>query len=123
MSCRAIGSLRHRVRLEEPLRIELSGGAANITWVRAAVLYAAVEAISGKEIVIADGIAGRVTHRITIRYRADIAPHMRFTSFGGRPSASHTMSGASGRVYDIRNVLDRDGRRRWLECLCEERLP
>ena len=107
MTCRAIGSLRQRVRLEEPRRIELSGGAANITWSRVTVLCASVEALKGTEIEIAHRMVGRVSHRIVIRYRAGVAPAMRFV--------------CAGRTFDIIAAIDRDGRRRWLECQCQER--
>ena len=109
MSGRAIGSLRHSVRLEEPRRIELSGGAANIAWQRIAVLFAAIETTSGKEIEIADGMTGLVSHKIILRHRPGVTPQMRFVS--------------GSRLFEIRAVLDRDGRRRWLECLCGEHLP
>jgi SPP1 family predicted phage head-tail adaptor len=109
MSAPPIGALRRRLTLEAPVRTGEEGGTAVIEWNAVATLSAGVTPLSGREIVRADGIAARLTHRIVVRYSADLAPAMRFTD------------GAS--VFEIHAVLDVDGRRRWLECLCEERVP
>jgi SPP1 family predicted phage head-tail adaptor len=109
MSGRSIGALRRRLTLEAPVRTGEEGGTAVIEWSPVATLSASVTPQSGREIVRADGVAARVTQRIVVRYSADLAPAMRFTD--------------EGRVFDIHAVLDVDGRKRWLECLCEERIP
>lgn len=103
------GALRHRLTLEAPVRTEEEGGAASVAWTTVADVFAAITPGSGRELVAADGTAARATHAILIRWRPGVLPAMRF-------------SGA-GRVFDIHAVLDRDERRHWLECLCEERLP
>lgn len=109
MSCGVIGSMRHRADIERPVRNAGDGGTATITWQSLASVFARIETISGREIEMAHGIAGSVTHKVLIRYRADVLPEMRFAS--------------GGRNYHIRAAIDRDGRRRWLTCLCEEELP
>jgi SPP1 family predicted phage head-tail adaptor len=109
MSTPSIGTLRRRLTLEAPLRTGEEGGTAAIEWNAVATLSASVTPQSGREIVKADGVAARVTHQIVVRYSTDLSAAMRFTD--------------EGRVFDIHAVLDVDGRRRWLECLCEERGP
>ncbi|HXF53395.1 MAG TPA: phage head closure protein [Hyphomicrobiaceae bacterium] len=109
MSAPPIGALRRRLTLEAPVRTSEEGGAAVIDWSEVAIISAEVVAQSGREIVRADGLTGRLTHEIVIRYRADATPTMRFRD--------------GERVFAIHAVLDVDGRRRWLKCLCEERLP
>lgn len=109
MSCSVIGALRHRVVIERLVRTSDEGGTATLTWSALAIVFARIEANSGREIEVADGVAGRVTHKVLMRHRSDVLPEMRIV--------------AGTRILEIRAALDRDGRGRWLECLCEERLP
>jgi SPP1 family predicted phage head-tail adaptor len=109
MTAGAIGALRHRLTIEAPQRTAGDGGTATITWTAVAEVFARIEAVTGREIEVADGIAGRISHVILIRWRADIEPAMRFTE--------------GTRHFAIRAALDRDGLRRWLTCLCEEQRP
>lgn len=109
MSTNVIGSLRHRVTIERPERNVQDGGGASIDWITICTAFARIDSISGREIQFADGLAGRVSHKVLLRYRADILPEMRIV-FGSRR-------------LDIRSVLDVDARRSWLQCLCEEQLP
>lgn len=109
MSGPSIGALRQRLTLAAPVRTEGEGGTVTVTWESVATLSASVVPQSGRELVRADGIAARVTHEIVVRYQDDLLPAMRFT--------------ADERTFDIHAVLDEDGRRRWLKCLCEERVP
>ena len=104
-----IGALRHRVTLQRAVRTAADGGTATISWTSAGSLFARIEPVSGREIEIGDGVAARVTHKILIRHREDIGPEMRVVE--------------GSRVFEIRAVVDLEGRRRWLQCLCEERLP
>lgn len=104
-----IGALRHRLRLETQSRIAGDDGGAVVTWQPVAMLWAMVIPLTGREEVRADGLAAVSMHEVRVRYRADVAPEMRFAR--------------GARVLDIRAVRDPDGRRRWLSCLCEERAP
>ena len=104
-----IGQLRYRVVLQAPQRTEEDGGAATITWRDVAGIFAQIFPVTGREIVTADGTQGRVTHEVVIRAGVGAEPQMRIVE--------------GTRVLHIHAVLDIDGRRRWLKCLCEERLP
>ena len=103
-----IGTLRFRVILESPARIAEDGGAASYSWSSLGSMFARIKPIAGREIVAADGTSARVTHEVTLRHRDPIDATMRFID--------------GTRVLEIRAVLDMEGRRRWLRCLCEERL-
>ena len=109
MSSATIGALRRRLTLEQPVRGTDDGAAAALTWTGVADLWASVTSQSGREIVIGDGQAARITHAIEIRWRAGVTAAMRFRD------------GAT--VYDIRAVRDGDARRRRLVCLVEELAP
>jgi SPP1 family predicted phage head-tail adaptor len=104
-----IGSLDHRLMLQAPSRSPDGGGGATITWLLVAEVWAAVRPLSGNEGLDAEGVKGRVTHEVWIRYRAGVKPEMRFL-FGSRE-------------LDVRAVLDPEEQHRWLRCLCEERIP
>lgn len=104
----AIGDMRHRLALEAPLSAEDGGGGAKETWALVAEVWGAIRPISGSESVEADGLRGRVSHEIWIRYR-NLAPEMRFV--------------LGPRVFDIRAAIDVGERRRFLRCLVEERVP
>jgi SPP1 family predicted phage head-tail adaptor len=104
-----IGALRRRLTLEAPVRTEGEGGTAAIAWSPVAQVWAAVAPLAGRETVAADAVTGRVTHEVRLRFRDGVRPEMRFA--------------AGSRMFEIRAVLDEDERRRWLVCLCEERVP
>ena len=109
MSDGVIGSLRHRVSIERPLRTETDGGAAVISWTSLASVFARIEPVGGGEFDVADGQVGRVTHKVLMRYRSDVLPQMRIV--------------AGTRELEISAALDLDGRGRWLQCHCKEKLP
>lgn len=102
-----IGELRHRVSIERVIRVSDSAGGATTTWELVAMVWAAIWTRSSDELVEHDRVAGRATHDVWLRYRAGIDPGMRIV-FGAR-------------VFDIRGVIDQDGRRRFLKCPVAER--
>lgn len=108
MSVLHIGAMRHRIVLEEATRVADGGGGAVITWDAVAELWASITPTTGSEAVIADQLAGRVSHEIIVRHRADIVPAMRFR--------------LGARIFEILAALDVAERRRQLRCLCREEL-
>lgn len=101
-----IGAMRHRIRIERPVRTPDGGGGASIAWRRYCDAWAEIEPVSGGEGVVADGLKGRVSHAFRIRYRPGITPAMRAL--------------LGSRRFDIRAVLDIDERRRFARLLVEE---
>lgn len=108
MSVVHIGALRHRIVLEAATRVTDGGGGAVVTWLPVADLWASITPTTGTEVVVAEQIAGRVSHEIVVRYRADIVPAMRFR--------------LGSRIFEIIAALDITERRRLLRCLCREEL-
>ncbi len=100
-----IGKLRHRLTIEQEARTDDGGGGATIVWNDVAEIWAAVEAVAGREKAAAGRITGEVSHLVTIRYRSDLGPAMRFRR--------------NGEVFEILAILDRDGRGRFLDCHCQ----
>jgi len=101
-----IASLRDRLTLEQPVRSPDGGGGASVAWQPVADVWARVRPVTGEERLAHDQVAGRLTHRISIRHRPGVTPAMRFRQ--------------GPRIYEIVAVLDNSGRA-YLECLCEER--
>ena len=101
-----ISSLRDRLTLEQAVRAPDGGGGASLTWQTVAELWAHVRPITGDERLRHDQVAGRLTHRVSIRHRPGVTPAMRFRQ--------------GARIYEIVAVLD-SPRRTHLTCLCEER--
>jgi SPP1 family predicted phage head-tail adaptor len=103
-----IGALRHRVTLETPVRSADGGGGATVAWTAVAELWASIVPMRGVETVVADQLAGQVSHAITVRHRAGLVPAMRFR--------------LASRTFEIAAVIDVGEAHRLLRCLCREEL-
>lgn len=103
-----IGALSRLLALEAPNRSAQSGGGAIITWSVVSNVWARITPTSGGEKVVGDGVRERITHEIVIRYRPGVNATMRLTG--------------DGRVFEIKAAFDVGETKRWLRCLCEERL-
>ena len=99
--------LRHRIAIEQEVRTPDGGGGADVSWQLFAEVWAAIWPRTASEQLESDRVAGTATHDIWIRYRPGVTPQMRI-KFGNR-------------TFDIRGVLDMDGKRRWLKCVSQER--
>ncbi|MEO0809897.1 MAG: phage head closure protein [Pseudomonadota bacterium] len=101
-----LAALRHRVTIEQPIRTDDEGGAATLTWQQVATVWAEITGLDGREILRAETLVGRATHRIVMRYRTGIDASMRIVS--------------AGKYHEIISALDEEGRNQWLVCYCEE---
>lgn len=98
------------------LRIELSLQQAELTpdgmgghaqsWQEIATVFARIEPVSANARFGAGQTLEQVTHRITLRWRADLASGMRFVR--------------AGRVFEILTAHDPDETQRYLVCRCRE---
>ncbi len=102
----AIGEFRHRLNMQAADEIEDGAGGVTRTWEPLGDVWAAIEPLSLDDAVVSDKRLGQLTHRVTLRYRADITLAHRFV--------------LGARVFCIRAVRDPDERGRLLECLVEE---
>lgn len=102
-----IGRLSHRLALEREVRTGDGGGGATVIWETVAEMWGAVEMTSGTERVRAGAVAGEANTIITVRYRDDAVPAMRFRN--------------GTQIFEIVSALDVDGRRRYLRCQCQRR--
>lgn len=77
------GKLRHLVTLQSPSTARGSAGGTVDAWSDVATVHASIEPLQGREFIAAQQGQARVSHRVTIRYRAGVVPSMR-VSFGAR---------------------------------------
>jgi len=96
----APGDLRVELRLETLALTPDGAGGFSESWTETGLVFAMVEPASARDRFGAGQTLEEVTHRITIRHRADIASGMRLRR--------------GVRVFDIRTVNDPDETGRYL---------
>jgi SPP1 family predicted phage head-tail adaptor len=102
------GELRQRLVLEQPVETPDGAGGVTRSYATVATIWAAVTPVSARGDTVADERAATVTHRITIRARADVTTRHRLRD--------------GGRIFRIVALRDRDGRGRFTEIDAEERV-
>lgn len=101
-----IGSLRHRVTLQEYAGSADSYGAITEEWVDVTTVWAEIEPLSGKEFFVAQQVNSQVDIKIRIRYISGVMPQMRVL-YGTR-------------TFSIVSVLDIEERHREIHLMCKE---
>jgi len=92
------GKLRHRLTLQAPVVTQASDGGQVVTWQDVEQVWAQIEPLSMREMVLAQQVQSRVTHKIRLRYQATLPPTYQLVSTSGRVFAL-----ASVRTIDERN--------------------
>lgn len=100
--------LKQRITIEQPTESADGAGGTTRSWSTLATVWAELVPLrSGRgESLVNRQLTAEVTHRITIRYRADVTTAMR-VSYGGR-------------VFNIRKVTNVGEAKVTLEMLAEE---
>lgn len=68
------GPLRHRVTIETKREERDAHGGIVEVWAPLTTVWAAVEPLQGRELFLAQQVDARLSHRVTLRYQADITP-------------------------------------------------
>lgn len=101
------GDMRHVVTVQQRAVTVDSYGEQSTTWSDLhEPVFAAIEPLSGRELIAALSEQSEITHKVRIRYLAGVAPKHRLV-FGAR-------------YFDILAVRDVDERNREMELLCSE---
>lgn len=100
------GQLTARLELERPVATPDGQGGATIAYEAVASIWAKIEPAGHAVIERASAEAFTLTHRIWVRYRADIAAGMRLNK--------------GMRVFVVKAFFDPDETGRYLVCHCEE---
>ena len=101
-----IGSLRHRVTVCDKVTAEDNIGGTYDTWVDLFTISAKVEPVGAREQLFSMQMNHRVTHRVTIRYNANVLPEHRLTH--------------KGRTLNIKGIRNEEERGVWMIIDCEE---
>jgi SPP1 family predicted phage head-tail adaptor len=100
------GTLRHEAVLERMAPVSDGQGGHAEDWQEVARVFARIEPVSARSVIVADHAEARVTHRVTVRFRDDLKSGMRFL--------------IGERVLAISAVHDPEERGRFLQCLVRE---
>lgn len=103
------GRLPHRVVVELAAGSADGAGGETVAWDTLATVWARIEPAAAAEKIVAGHLSGVVSHRITMRYRADIAGGMRIVY--------------RGRIFRLLAVIDPDETRRFIVAKAEEERP
>ncbi len=103
------GRLRTELSLQTATRVSDGQGGSNETWEEVASVFALLEPSEAQPFFGADQPLETVTHRVTLRTRADVVRGMRFVK--------------GTRKFLILSVLDPDESGRFLVCRTEEARP
>ena len=101
-----LSKLAQRATLEARRLTPDGAGGYSATWDAVALIWCAIEPVSGANVFGPDATESRVRYRITIRRRSDVIAGMRVT--------------ASGREFYIKSVLDDGPRAQFLTLLTEQ---
>jgi SPP1 family predicted phage head-tail adaptor len=99
------GSLREPLQIQRKATVSDGMGGQAIQWVTMATVRGDVRPLSGREAVQAMQLQASLTHRIYIRYRADLTPADRLVM--------------RGQPLQIRAIVNVEMRNRWLELACD----
>ena len=93
------GSLNRRIKIQERVATQDSFGAQSATWVDLATLWAAIEALSGGELLRAQSVVAEVSHQITVRYQPIFANPKTVAGYRGV---------YRGRIFNIHASMNAD---------------
>lgn len=102
------GHLRHRIVIQQSIITRDSYGQPVASWVSVATVWAAIEPLSGRELIAAQAVQSEITTRISLRYLPGITSAMRVVH--------------GTRIYNIKTLLNLDERNRELQLMCSEGL-
>jgi len=101
-----IGPLRHRIQIQAPTLERGPRGEWSNDFDPVVTRWGSISPLTGREQLDAGKMEATVTHRIVIRYYAQLKPTYRLIS--------------QGRVYNIESIVNVDLRRRTMEILAIE---
>lgn len=105
------GKLRHLVTLQSlGARVDDGIGGGSIPFADVAELWASIEPLSGRELLLAGQLDDRMTTRVRTRYYAGVRPSWRI----------RWVDNGTVHVFDIKSIADKEERHIELEMMCEE---
>lgn len=102
------GDLRHQIEIQRYTEIQNDYGEITQTWNTIHTMRASVNPLSGKEYFASQQINAEVTHKVYIRYVADIKPSDRILF--------------NTRIFNITSIINYQERNITLELMCIEKI-
>jgi len=107
------GDLRHRIRIQQRATTIDSAGGQSVVWTDVAAVKAAIEPLSGRELLAAQAVRSAISHTITVRWQALFAD----------PQAAAALRVVYGtRIFNIEAALNVDERNRLVHMSAQEGL-
>ena len=107
------GNLRKRVTFQTRSAAVDSFGQQVTTWADAFTVWASIEPLSARELFAAQAIQSEVSHKVTVRYRAELTNPVAVAAI----RVSYV-----GRLFNVQGALNIDERRHSIELLATEGL-
>jgi SPP1 family predicted phage head-tail adaptor len=101
-----IGKMRHRVTIQTLIATPDADNAVEEVYSNVATVWADVSPVSGRTEMDSKSLGERITHRVTMRYRADVTSENWILYRGLR--------------FRVRNIQDFEERRRFMILECED---
>jgi len=108
------GQLRQRATLQRRAASVDAEGSPSEGWTNVGSIWADVQPVGGRELLMAGQLEVKLSHQVATRYRSDLAVT------AGAASGHNMRLLWRGRVLDVQLVEDPEGRRRRLNLLCLE---
>jgi SPP1 family predicted phage head-tail adaptor len=103
-----VGDLQRQVTIQTRTATQDTFGQQSVAWTDMVATWAAIEPLSGRELLAAEAVAAEVTHQVVIRYRTGISAANRIVY--------------QGRIFDVHSVIDENMNHRKIVLLCSEGL-
>ncbi len=103
-----IGTLRKQVTIQAEQSTSDGAGGYALAWSAVATVWAEITPVGGHKLYAFGHLEGRVTHKITLRWRGDLT----------LTSAMRIVYGT--RSFNIHAVMNRDESNQWADLLVEE---
>jgi len=98
--------MRHRITIEQSVNTENESGGFTTSWDEVDIVWAEILPIRADEKLRFGKVNAEISHKITIRYLANLTEDMRI-DFGGR-------------YFNIRSIINPQERNEYLEIIAEE---
>ena len=108
-----VGKLRKQMLIQQRSTTVDASGGQSATWADVFTAWCSIEALHARELFAAQAVRSEISHKITVRYRAEFAD----------PVAASTLRGVyNGRFFNLQGVTNLDERNRTIEISASEGL-
>ena len=101
-----VGKLRHKVELKHLSQTQNTYGEPVDTWTKYADVWASIEPLSGRELLLAQQVNAELTLRVIIRYHSAMVVTDRIIK--------------DSRTLEVVNIINKNERNEQMELLCKE---